>query len=127
MQINVIDSLISVFLVLTLTPWLGIYGYVITIYVTEIFNATFSILRLLKKTSFKPRISKWIIKPLFSIIFAVATYKILFNLVFSYVFPINKVSLILEISICVIIYVLISKIVGSITKEETNLIKSVLK
>ena len=127
MQINVIDSLISVFLVPTLTPWLGIYGYVITIYVTEIFNATFSILRLLKKTSFKPRISKWIIKPLFSIIFAVATYKILFNLVFSYVFPINKVSLILEISICVIIYVLISKTVGSITKEETNLIKSVLK
>ena len=127
MQINVIDSLISVFLVLILTPWLGIYGYVITIYVTEIFNATFSILRLLKKTSFKPRISKWIIKPLFSIIFAVAFYKILFNLVFSYVLPINKVSLILEISICVIIYVLISKIVGSISKEETNLIKSVLK
>lgn len=125
MRINIIDSLLSVFLVLLLIPNMGIYGYIVTIYVTELFNATFSIMRLLNKTTFKPRIINWIVKPLFSIISATLVTRFIFYLLFSYSLSLGKLSLILEISMCVALYILFSKISGSITEDETRLAKRI--
>ncbi|MBQ9801681.1 MAG: polysaccharide biosynthesis C-terminal domain-containing protein [Clostridia bacterium] len=64
MNVNIADALISVILVWVLVPVLGIHGYLITIYVTEIFNAALSICRLLKVSGFRPRVSRLLLAPL---------------------------------------------------------------
>ncbi len=68
MGVNIVDSLLSVILVWILLPSLGIRGYVITVYFTEIVNATLSISRLLTVCPVKPRIFHWIARPLFCVI-----------------------------------------------------------
>ena len=64
MVINISDALISVILVWTLLPQMGIDGYIITIYIAEIFNAGCSIARLLHVSEMRPRLVKWVFKPL---------------------------------------------------------------
>ena len=68
MAVNIADSALSVFLVWFLLPKMGITGYIVTIYVTELINASFSIIRLMKKSDFKTQLIKWVIKPLLCII-----------------------------------------------------------
>ena len=64
MNINIIDALISVVLVWILVPILGINGYLVTIYVTEIFNAAMSICRLLRVSGYRPKPTKLLLRPL---------------------------------------------------------------
>ena len=68
MVINIIDASLSVILVWILLPKFGIMGYVITVYFTEIINATLSITKLLIVTKPKVKIFDWIVKPLAAII-----------------------------------------------------------
>ena len=49
MVVNIADALLSVILVWTLLPGLGISGYIITVYFTEIINASLSITKLTQK------------------------------------------------------------------------------
>ena len=53
MLCNIIDLLISIFLLYFLLPNIGVYGFIITIYVSEIFNFTVSYITLCKHTGFK--------------------------------------------------------------------------
>ena len=102
---------------------IGIYGYIIVIYITELFNASFSIIRLLNKTKIKPRVLKWIVKPILSIVLATFSYRFAFNYIFSHLLSLGKLSLILEIIMCVVLYILFSKLFGSFSKEESALVK----
>jgi len=68
MGVNIVDALLSVILVWMLLPNMGITGYIITVYFTEIVNATLSITRLLTITKVRPKLGNWIIKPLLCII-----------------------------------------------------------
>ena len=72
MGVNIIDALLSVILVWLLLPKMGISGYILTVYFTETVNAALSIARLFTVTKIKPRITDWVIKPLFSIIISCA-------------------------------------------------------
>lgn len=81
MTVNILDSLLSVVLVWLLLPRMGIMGYVVTIYVTELVNATFSITRLLEKSHMKPRLIKWIGKPMLCIVGATCMAHIFFSLI----------------------------------------------
>lgn len=63
MIINIADALASVFLVWLILPRMGINGYIITVYFTEIVNATLSITKLLSVTKTKVRVFDWIAKP----------------------------------------------------------------
>lgn len=80
MVVNIADSFLSVILVWLLLPRVGIQGYVITIYVTELINASFSVVRLLKKSGFAPNLIKWIAKPLFCIVGATCLCHMMFEL-----------------------------------------------
>jgi stage V sporulation protein B len=68
MWVNIADAFISVILVTILLPRMGIYGYIITVYFTEILNATLSITRLLMKSEAKTRVLSWIARPLICVI-----------------------------------------------------------
>lgn len=64
MEYNIIDSGISLILVCILIPHFGIGGYMIVIFISEILNATLSIMRLMKITDFKTELFKNVAVPL---------------------------------------------------------------
>lgn len=80
MNINVADAAISVLLVWLLIPRYGIFGYLITIYFSELFNTVFSIAHLLNVGHPRVRLLQWIYKPLFCIVIATAFCRGLFSL-----------------------------------------------
>ena len=77
MGINIADALLSVILVVILLPRMGITGYILTVYFTEIVNATLSITRLLSVTSVKVNLLDWLIKPIICIIIACISVRFL--------------------------------------------------
>ena len=77
MGVNIVDALLSVILVWILLPQMGITGYILTVYFTEIVNAALSIARLFTVTKIKPRIFQWVIKPLIAIVLTCSAVKIL--------------------------------------------------
>lgn len=79
MNVNIIDALISVILVWLLVPHMGINGYLVTIYVTEILNASFSICRLLKVSGYRPKIVSLFVRPLFAAISATVIANLLLH------------------------------------------------
>lgn len=64
MNVNIIDSSLSVILVWLLLPRYGIGGYIFTLFVTEILNATLSVSKLLHATGLKVHIISWICAPM---------------------------------------------------------------
>jgi stage V sporulation protein B len=82
MNVNIIDALLSVILVFFLVPRFGIHGYVITIYITEIFNAACSIARLLHISHLRLRLVRLLLLPLISAIGAAALSNIFFHYIY---------------------------------------------
>lgn len=78
MRINILDALVSVICVAVLVPHMGITGYLVTIYITEILNAALSITRLLAISGFQPSLGKLFFRPLICAIGAANLIKILF-------------------------------------------------
>lgn len=70
MCVNIADAFISVILVALLLPRMGIYGYIVTVYFTEILNATLSITRLLSKSNVKTRAVLWVSRALLCVVAA---------------------------------------------------------
>ncbi len=60
---NILDSGICVILVITLLPIWGIKGYIFVLYISEIFNTTLSVMRLVTVANFKFDLKRWIIFP----------------------------------------------------------------
>ena len=77
MCVNIADAFISVILVALLLPRMGIYGYIVTVYFTEVLNATLSITRLLSKSKVKTRAVLWIGRALLCVIAATRLVHIL--------------------------------------------------
>ena len=103
MRVNILDSLISVILIITLLPIFGIKGYVAVIFITELINTSFSILKLLNITKIKTPIFKWVIVPLICVVCAT----IISRLLFSFILIEGKALIIIQILTTSIIYILI--------------------
>jgi len=65
MKINIIDSLISISCIILLTPHLGVWGYIVAIYASEIFNTCASFSRVMRLTGYTIPVFKFILVPLF--------------------------------------------------------------
>ena len=100
MRVNILDALVSVLCVALLVPQMGITGYVVTIYVTEILNAALSITRLLRISGFSPRLGKLLFFPLLCAIGGVSVLRILLASL-----PIT-LPLALQILLAVLLYIL---------------------
>lgn len=124
MNVNIIDAVLSIICVIILLPRYGIWGYVITIYVTELINASLSILKLLSVTEMRPRVYRWVFSPLISIIGASSVGKIIFNLI-EMPFSVN----IQVVSGCIIIalfYILFLNLTGGVSKRDRVWIKTAI-
>ena len=98
MVVNIIDALLSLVMVLVLVPRMGVYGYIITIFVAEILNYSLSIVKLLVHLQIDLRLVARVVKPILAIIGATTVCHILGS-----IFPIN---IWLQMSLCLVVYVI---------------------
>ena len=124
MRVNISDSLISVLLIILLLPRFGIRGYVAVIFITEVFNTSFSIIKLLNISGVSTPVIKWVFKPLASIAVSTLIARALFDSgVMLQLFGIvesGKSYLILELAITMLLYLIVSRIMGVITKDDVR-------
>ncbi len=71
MKVNILDAAMSVVLVYLLCGRFGVWGYVATIYISELINASLSAARLWRRAGFHPRLWSWLICPLLSAVVSV--------------------------------------------------------
>lgn len=103
MTINIADSLISVILVWALLPRMGIEGYILTVYIAELFNTACSVARLLTVSGVRVQVMQWIFKPLLCAIGATSLSSLLAYLpLFSMLPPIP--ALCLHVLLTVMLY-----------------------
>ncbi len=126
MRYNIIDALVSVILVYFLLPPLGVNGYLITVFVCELLNASLSIQRLARVTGLKVKIFSSVICPLISIIGGVCGCNLIFK-IFNIHYRFDGVTLSVGISICFLLYYAFLRISCSITDEDEQWFLSIFK
>lgn len=122
MQVNIIDSLLSVLLVYLLLPKMGMQGYILVIYITEILNATLSITRLLHVTDMKPRLLRVLFTPLFAVIGATSVARIAASLFSRIDVPCftGTVGFVAHILLSIFLYILLLFLLGAIKRSEVR-------
>lgn len=125
MVINIADALISVLLVYFLLPHMGIEGYILTVYIAELFNAVCSIVRLLTVSQMRPHVVKWVIKPLLCAIGATTMVYLLSGLSAWAALP-AVCQLILHVVLTIIVYLLLLCGIHAIEAEEFHWLKRIL-
>ena len=125
MNVNILDASLSVLLVFWLVPLFGIQGYVITIFISELVNAAFSITRLLNISRIHFKLGKWVWKPLLSVVGATALTNLLVR---RSVFPLpDGLSLTLHILLSTALYLLLLYLTSALDKEDIQWMISVIK
>lgn len=76
MKVNILDSTLSLILVLLLVPKFGTWGYVACVYAAEIVNATLSIGKMLSETKIRIPLL-WVARPLFAILVSTTAVKLM--------------------------------------------------
>jgi stage V sporulation protein B len=120
MGINIIDASLSVLLVWILVPRMGIYGYLVTIYITELVNATLSILRLIRVSRVRVFPVRWVLKPVLGASGAIVLFHLSRTLLpaFSFVYAQKIAAVVLAIAICALLYLLLCFTLGAIRPYE---------
>ena len=125
MVINIADAAISVVLVYFLLPHMGIEGYILTVYIAELFNAVCSIVRLLTVSRMRPRIVKWVLKPLICAVGATTMAYMLAQLtLFDTLSEIPE--LIIHVTVTTMIYMLMLCGIRAVDTEEFAWFKRIL-
>ena len=70
LRYSIIDSALSVVLIYTLLPVFGVNGYITVMFVSTFINAALSISRLVQVVEIRFSLSRWIVRPLFSVTLA---------------------------------------------------------
>lgn len=102
MYCNIADLFITITLIYSFIPIYGIYGYIVIIYISEIFNFCVSVYQLYKETHFKFDYVFCVIIPLV-LVFII---KFIFD-TFDYYFSSRKLIVLIKISVFVIVYLLL--------------------
>ncbi len=117
MKYNIIDSAISVFLVYTLLPEMGIWGYVVCVFVTELVNDVLSLNRLIKVTGVKISVWRTVIAPVMSVIGAAAVTNLIFRALPFY-FNSLAVETVCGIFVMTAMYLAFLAVFGGVTQED---------
>ena len=122
MKINIADAALSLLMVVLLVPRLGIWGYIVTIYVSELFNTVCSITHLLMISNTPVRLFKWVYKPLFCIV--LATYTVRLGLEKSaWKVDSPALSITLHIVAVITVYVVLLRLTRAVEKDDARWIK----
>ncbi len=122
---NIIDASMSVILVWSLVPKIGVYGYVVCIFITELVNLSFSLSRLILVTGAGIPIPKAILCPLLCISGATALSMLVLRPITGEHLPLPM--LVFGIVLCVLFYTILLRTTGAINKEDSMWLKSMVK
>lgn len=115
MKINVADAVISVACVFLLVPRIGIFGYVIAIYLSEGFNTCASLVRVIRLTGIRIPTVRFVIFPLLASVAAADLIGIFYRCIggrtYGALLTVGGISF-------VFLYVLLLLVCGVITREE---------
>lgn len=126
MNINIADALISVVSVALLVPRLGITGYLVTIYITEIFNTAFSAMRLLRISGYRPRLLALLGKPLLASIGSTAIVRLFLCTFPAFSFT-SGFGIALQIAVALMLYITLLILIGGWEKRDARwLLESLL-
>lgn len=116
MAINITDTLCSLVMVWILIPKMGIYGYITLIIVSEIFNASASIYKLIKVTKMRFKMYKWFVLPIISIILSTHLIGMLSTELSFTTLP--------SILLTLVLYFVLIRLLGAIKREELKWVAS---
>ncbi|MBR7082635.1 MAG: polysaccharide biosynthesis C-terminal domain-containing protein, partial [Clostridia bacterium] len=122
MKYNIIDSAVSVLIVLFLVPKMGVDGYVLCVFITEILNFSLSIGRLLKVTGVRFKVVEFAALPALAAIGAGA----LTNIILKPISLSPPVFLALGIFALIAFYLLLSRLLGALTSDDAAWARSVV-
>ena len=122
MKINIADAAISLLMVILLVPRFGIWGYIVTIYVSELFNTVCSITHLLMISRTPVRLCKWIYKPLFCIVCSTSVVRFLLE---KTAFRVESAafSIILHIVAVILVYILLLRLTRAVERDDVVWVK----
>ena len=126
MKINIADAALSLLMVVLLVPRLGIWGYIITIYVSELFNTVCSITHLLMISRTPVRLFKWVYKPLFCIVVATALVRFLLEHLGGRIES-AALSIVLHILAVVLVYIALLRLTRSVEKDDVRWVKDLFR
>ncbi len=125
MNVNIADALISVLIVWILVPRCGIRGYLITIFVSECFNTSLSLARLMKISGYLPSFTKNLLKPALSVLAAAWLARLVFSL--PGISANGAFDAVLHVGVAAIFYCGLLRLTGAVNKEEAHWIRTVLR
>lgn len=99
MVCNIIDLLVTISIIFFIVPMMGMYGYILSIFVSELLNFTISSIQLKKKINYSINWRKFILRPVLSCLVSYLFIKIL-NIQFSSF----SLSTIIQIALFVLLY-----------------------
>lgn len=102
MAVNLVDASLSVLLVWLLLPSMGIKGYLVTVYFTEILNGALSLARLLTVCPVKAKIFHRILRPVVCIALATASSRLFLHALGA--FSGTRLDTFLHVSAAVLLY-----------------------
>ena len=77
MVCNIIDLLVTISIIFFIVPIMGMYGYILSIFVSELLNFTISSIQLKKKINYSVNFKKFIIRPIFACLVSYLLIKVL--------------------------------------------------
>ena len=77
MVCNIIDLLVTISIIFFIVPIMGMYGYIFSIFVSELLNFTISSIQLKKKINYSVNFKKFIIQPIFACLMSYLLIKLL--------------------------------------------------
>jgi stage V sporulation protein B len=125
MRVNIADSLLTVILVYILLPKYAVYGYIIVIYFTELFNFSLSIWRLSRVTKIRfsvPTILKSAASALGAVNIAVLLLRLLGLPLSSHI-----LSIVVHIVMAAALYGILLLVFGCVERRDIDSIKSFMR
>ena len=101
MVCNIIDLLVTISIIFFIVPIMGMYGYILSIFVSELLNFTISSIQLKKKINYSVNLKKFIIRPIFACLVSYLLIK-LFLITFSN-FSLNTI---MQITLFILFYLI---------------------
>lgn len=123
MNVNIADTLTACVFALTLIPKIGIWGYIISIYATEILNTTLSLIKMISVSCIRPRVFKQVLMPILCIIGSTNIARLLLKLLnINGSIPLLLIGIILSLSL----YIALLFLTHTVTSEEQEFLNASL-
>ena len=124
MNVNIADTLTACLFALFLIPKIGIWGYIISIYATEILNTTLSLMKMMSISKIRVKVIHQVAMPILCVVGATNLSRLI---LYCVSLPVSDVAaLALGISLTAVIYVILLNLTRTIGKDEKEFLNAAL-